>query len=209
MKDLLSVSEARQLTGKSESTIKRMIREIAADESHEDRGLIEPSHEELERRKAEKEPYVWKVAKSLLEKRFPVHELDQNSVHGGGHGRGESVTGLDSSYVTLLEQTNADLRSQNERQLELISELTNNQKQSNVLVKSLTDILSGNGSEEAMNVLSMSVQPQQTKTNAVVEVQTDDPNRRQRLKQSEEGNVSRTPFWQKDMFWLINKRFRK
>jgi len=209
MKDLLSVSEARKLTGKSESTIKRMIREIAADESHEDRGLIEPTHEELERRRAEKEPYVWKVAKSLLEKRYPVHEPGQSTVHGGGHGGGESVTGLDSSYVTLLEQTNADLRSQNERQLELISELTNNQKQSNVLVKSLTDILSGNGTEEAINVLNMSVKPEQAKTHKVVEVQTGDSNERRQSKQSKEKNIPRAPFWQKDMFWYFNKRFRK
>lgn len=209
MKELLSVSEARKLTGKSESTIKRMIREIADDESHEDRGLIEPSHEELERRKAEKEPYVWKVSKSLLEKRYPVHEPDQTSAHGGGHGRGESVTGLDSSYVTLLEQTNADLRSQNERQLELISELTNNQKQSNVLVKSLTDILSGNGSEEAMNILNMSVQPEQTRANAVVDVQTDDSNQRPQAKHAKQGSLPKAPFWQKDMLWFFNKRFHK
>jgi hypothetical protein len=47
----LTVTEARKLTGKSDSTIKRMIRDIVSDAKHPERSFILPSHDEVERRK--------------------------------------------------------------------------------------------------------------------------------------------------------------
>ena len=146
MKDLLSVSDARKLTGKSESTIKRMIREITVDENHEDRGLIEPSHEELERRKAEKEPYVWKIAKSLLEKRYPVHDSGQEPGHDGIHGVGDSTINdmVQSQLIELLQTQLAGkddqlktLEVQLDRKDEQISNLNERMKESNVLMQTL------------------------------------------------------------------------
>ena len=146
MKELLSVGEARKLTGKSESTIKRMIREITADENHEDRGLIEPSHEELERRKAEKEPYVWKITNSLLKKRYPVHDPDQDTGHGGSHGVGDS-TNNDISQSKLIELLQTQLSGKDDqlktlevqldRKDEQISNLNDRMRESNVLMQTL------------------------------------------------------------------------
>lgn len=68
----LTVKEATKLTGKSESTIKRFLREITGDADHEDRESILPPHDEVERRREAGEPYVWKIEKSLLLKRFPA-----------------------------------------------------------------------------------------------------------------------------------------
>lgn len=146
MKDLLSVSDARKLTGKSESTIKRMIREITVDENHEDRGLIEPSHVELERRKADKEPYVWKIAKLLLEKRYPVHEPNQDPSHDGSHGVGDSAINdmVQSQLIELLQTQLAGkddqlktLEVQLDRKDEQISNLNERMKESNVLMQTL------------------------------------------------------------------------
>ncbi len=146
MNELLSVSEARKLTGKSESTIKRMIREITADENHEDRGLIEPTHEELERRKEAKEPYVWKIAKSLLEKRYPVHEGSQSHGHDTGHGVGDSNVNdmVQSQLIELLQTQLAGkddqiktLEVQLDRKDEQISNLNERTKEVHILMQTL------------------------------------------------------------------------
>ena len=105
MTDLLSVRDARKHTGKSESTLKRMLREIASDPQHEDRGLIQPSHEELEEKKKNGEPYHWKISKELLDKRYPPNEPIHGMAHGVQQGRGES--GLNgpshSQFIELLQ----------------------------------------------------------------------------------------------------------
>jgi hypothetical protein len=139
MKELLSVGEARKLTGKSESTIKRMIREITADENHEDRGLIEPSHDELERRKAEKEPYVWKVSKSLLIKRYPVHDPGQDAGHDGSHGVGDSAVNdmAQSKLIELLQSQIQTLEVQLDRKDEQISNANKRAEELHVLMQTL------------------------------------------------------------------------
>ena len=60
----LTVSEAREFNGKSESTIKRLLREIVGDPQHVDRLFILPSAEEVERRKAAKEPMLGRLTDS-------------------------------------------------------------------------------------------------------------------------------------------------
>lgn len=108
MSNRLTVSEAIKLTGKSESTIKRMLREIATDRTHPDRGLIDPSHEEVERRKAAGDSYVWRIAPELLMTRFPVESAS------GSPNDDESSTGQPASslVVTILRQ---QLRSRDEQ----------------------------------------------------------------------------------------------
>jgi hypothetical protein len=139
MKELLSVSEARKLTGKSESTIKRMIREITADQNHEDRGLIEPSHEELERRKAVKEPYVWKIAQALLEKRYPVHDPDHVSGHDRSHEGGDSAINdmVQSQLIELLQTQIKTLEVQLDRKDEQISNANKRTEEIHVLMQTL------------------------------------------------------------------------
>ena len=51
MNQHLSVKEAAKFAGKSESTIKRLLREITKEEKHSDRDLILPSHEEVKKRR--------------------------------------------------------------------------------------------------------------------------------------------------------------
>lgn len=76
MERRVSVSQACKLVGKSESTIKRMVREIARDPAHPDRGLISPSHEEVEARRAVRKPYAWRISEELLLRRFPPPQTD-------------------------------------------------------------------------------------------------------------------------------------
>ncbi len=173
MKDLLSVADARKLTGKSESTIKRMIREITVDENHEDRGLVEPSHEELERRKAAKEPYVWKIAKSLLGKRYPVHEPDHDSVHGGGHEAGDSAINdmVQSQLIELLQTQIKTLETQLDRKDEQIANASKRTEEIHVLMQTLQKRLELPPAKDEVNFIQVnSSRPEADSQTANVEV---------------------------------------
>jgi hypothetical protein len=118
-----SVAEARRLTGKSESTIKRLVREIVADPDHTDRGSIQPSHTEVSRLRSAGEPYVWKIDRELLLKRFPLKEREEAAPAGGGPPAGELVAQV------LQEQ----LSSKDEQ----IANLGERQRETNVLMREL------------------------------------------------------------------------
>ena len=137
----LTVTEARKLTGKSDSTIKRMIRDIVQDANHPDRSFILPSHDEVERRKKANEPYVWKIDSELLRRRFDMggqasgtDESPKQSTGGGEHDivlqvLREQLKSKDSQLHTLEVQL--------DRKDEQISNLNERMRESNILMKEL------------------------------------------------------------------------
>ena len=136
----LTVSEARQFTGKSESTIKRLLREIVADPQHADRLFILPSAEEVERRKAAKEPYVWKIDRQLLLRRFPQEEAAES---GGATQAGPASTHTELVMQVLQEQLKSKdeqlrtLEKQLDRKDDQIASLNERMRESNVLMREL------------------------------------------------------------------------
>jgi len=173
----------------------------------------------------------WYIRESLLEKRYWLKgrkakasrrqtSEKEKTEEPKGDSQPEKPNG---SYVALLEQTNSDLRDQTKRQLELISELTDHQKQSNVLVKSLTDLLSGNTSEEAISALGMKAPTvvrhgaaKQSDPVEYVDVKQPTPDTTNVQNPGETLNAERgankdqkKPIWKRDMFWLVNQYFDK
>jgi len=136
----LTVSEAREFTGKSESTIKRLLREIVGDPQHADRLFILPSAEEVERRKAAKEPYVWKIDRQLLLRRFPHEEAAES---GGVTPRPPANAASDLVMQVLQEQLNSKdeqlrtLEKQLDRKDEQIASLNERMRESNFLMREL------------------------------------------------------------------------
>lgn len=138
----LNVKEACKLIGKSESTIKRLIREITVDAHHEDRQFILPNHEEVERRKAAKEPYVWKLDRQLLLRRFP---LEQTAEEGSQSSEKPAKPGASDSHlesalrdqIQSLENQNQMLVTQLDRKDGQISNLNERMRESNILMKEL------------------------------------------------------------------------
>jgi cell division septation protein DedD len=138
----LNVKEACKLIGKSESTIKRLIREITVDAHHEDRQFILPNHEEVERRKATKEPYVWKLDRQLLLRRFPQDSIEEEGSQSSGKSAkpGTSDSHLESALrdqVQSLENQNQMLVTQLDRKDGQISNLNERMRESNILMKEL------------------------------------------------------------------------
>ena len=136
----LTVSEAREFTGKSESTIKRLLREITGDPQHVERPFILPSAEEVERRKAAKEPYVWKIDRQFLLRRFPQEE----AVESGGVAAGGPATAPVGLVMQVLQEQLRSkddqlrtLEKQLDRKDDQIASLNERMRESNVLMREL------------------------------------------------------------------------
>jgi hypothetical protein len=138
----LTLSEARNFTGKSETTLKRLIREITGELNHPDRAFLLPSPEEIERRRAAKEPYAWKIDRQLLLRRFPP---ETPAGHGSGGGASqESVSAPPELMLQVLreqlqskDQQIRTLETQLDRKDEQIGSLNERMRESNVLMREL------------------------------------------------------------------------
>ncbi len=146
MEQHLTVREAKAFTGKSESTIKRLIREIVADPQHADRGLILPSPEEVERRKAAGDTFVWKLNRDLLTRRFPQDDSSEEGIGGArraGEGANSETPDLRPIIKVLREQLHSKdrqrqtLETQLDRKDDQIKNLNERMHESNVLMGEL------------------------------------------------------------------------
>ena len=138
----LTVKEATKLTGKSESTIKRLIRDITADATHDDRKSILPTHDELERLRDAGEPYVWKVDRMLLLKRYP-QETQSEEGSSRTDKRDQAATSdsqlVDSLRERLVSQDDQiqTLKTQLDRKDGQIDNLNERMRETNILMKEL------------------------------------------------------------------------
>lgn len=137
----LTVTEARKLTGKSDSTIKRMIREITQDANHSDRSFILPSHDEVERRKKASAPYVWRIDRELLRRRFDVggqsDEEEKPMQHAIGGGDPDIVLQVLREQLKSKDDQLRTLETQLNRKDEQIANLNERMRESNILMKEL------------------------------------------------------------------------
>ncbi len=145
MEQHLTVREACKFADKSESTLKRLIREITSQPDHEDRGLILPSPEEVERRKQVGDMFVWKINKDLLIKRFPKDVTGQEKGSAASANPAGSAGQPDSPAIidVLREQLQSKdrqiqtLETQLDRKDEQIKSQNERMHESNVLMREL------------------------------------------------------------------------
>lgn len=138
----LTIAEAKAFTGKSESTIKRLLREITAKPGHPDRSGILPVADDLKRLKAAGEPYAWKIDRHLLLRRFP-----QETTPEEGTDKLATPTAAGSSNDTVIQILQEQLRSKDEqirtlekqldRKDEQIANSNDRLRESNVLMREL------------------------------------------------------------------------
>jgi ABC-type phosphate transport system auxiliary subunit len=146
----LTVREACKFSGKSESTIKRLIREITRAVDHEDRNRLLPSPEEVENRRSTGDTFVWKINQDLLIKRFPKGAMSEKSVGVGDKGRttridsGESavIVGVLRDQLQSKDRQILTLETQLDRKDEQIKSLNDRMHESNVLMRELQNRLS-------------------------------------------------------------------
>jgi hypothetical protein len=137
-----TVAEARKLTGKSESTLKRLLREIVAEPNHPERGSVQPSPEEVARLRAAGQQYVWRIDRELLLRRFPLKEEEGAGAGPGaaagkpGHA-GELVVQVLQEQLQSKDEQIRSLQTQLDRKDDQIANMNERQRETNVLMREL------------------------------------------------------------------------
>lgn len=82
MQDFLTITEAIAFTKKSKSTIRRFVNAVVSNPQDKRRDDIRPSPDEVERFKAEKQPFQWLIRRELLQQLFLDQPAAQQPMHG-------------------------------------------------------------------------------------------------------------------------------
>lgn len=141
METFLSVKEASRLTGKSSSSIRRVIYPIIHDNKHPDRGHIQPSVEEVMQLRVKGENFAWRLSEDLLRREMPADAATERATQApttklSGHAEHDLLTMLQGE----LQIKNQQIVQQSElisKQMELISGLSERLREGNVLIGSL------------------------------------------------------------------------
>ena len=169
MTSFLILKEAVKYSGKSDSTLKRLIREITADPDHEDRHLIDPDHEALLAKKEAGEPYIWKIHTDLLDKRYRVEE---ETSEPAAAKEPTSTEGQSTVLSLLREQLEAKdrqietLEKQLDRKDDQISSQNERMREQNILMKDLQQRLAIAAPSQQADVISANTEQGSKDANA-------------------------------------------
>ncbi len=145
MSNYLTVNEAAKLTGKSPSSIRRVIYPIIHDDHQPDRQHIKPNVDEVKKLRLKGENFAWRISEELLRREVPVEAGKPND-----DGRAESLhrAAGDVELLTMLRREldikNQQITQQSEmlsKQMELISGLSERLREGNILIGSLQNQL--------------------------------------------------------------------
>ena len=79
MSQFLTVKEAARLTGKSPSSIRRVIYPIIRDDKHADRKHVKPNVEDALKLRMKGENFAWRLSEELLRREVPRSFLSVSS----------------------------------------------------------------------------------------------------------------------------------
>jgi hypothetical protein len=141
MAPFLSVKEAAQLTGKSPSSIRRIIYPIIHDDAHADRKHVQPTVEDVLQLRVQGENFAWRLSEELLRREVPVEAASENA-NGGPSAR--LAAHADADLLAMLRREldikNQQITQQGQligKQIELISGLSERLREGNILIGSL------------------------------------------------------------------------
>jgi hypothetical protein len=124
---LLTIAEAAQKTGRSPSTIRRLIHTIAESNDHPDRAFLQPTVKQVEAFKKKGENFTWKIAEEVVMKNFESAQLE-----------GKKLKTYAGNDVLQILRGELDLKNhQIEKQLEVIQSLNERLREGNILMGSL------------------------------------------------------------------------
>lgn len=140
MTKFLTVKEAAQLTGKSPSSIRRIIYPILEDSRHPDRHHIEPDVATAKALRIKGENFAWKVSEELLRREVPA-----DAVRPAADPKSAARVASDPSAAALLEilRKQLDIKDQQiATQSELIRGMSERLREGNILIGTLQQQLS-------------------------------------------------------------------
>lgn len=141
MPQFLTVKEAATLTGKSASSIRRVIYPIIQGTNHPDRQHIEPTEDDATKLRLKGENFAWRISEELLRREVPVEPVKPT---GDERHDSQPRTAGDTELLAMLRREldikNQQITQQSEmlsKQMELISGLSERLREGNILIGSL------------------------------------------------------------------------
>ncbi len=126
----LTIAEAAKLTGRSGSTIRRLIHTLTENDKHADRAAIEPSPSEVAAFKKKGDTFTWRVREDIILREFGSAPKEEKKTSASSS---ENTSGI----LTILQQE-LDLKNkQIEKQWEVIHALNDRLREGNILMGSL------------------------------------------------------------------------
>lgn len=166
MSTFLTIKDASDKTGKSVSTIRRLVRDIVADDAHADRALIHPTPAEVKKLQAQEVQFAWKLSDELLMREFG--SLETQTKTSKGEGISGEVLGLLKEELQNKEKQLLAKDAQIEKLGAIVGSLNERLREGNVLMASL---------QKQLQI------PAQTKTAAAIESEVSEV----RVHKAEEG----------------------
>ncbi len=123
----ITIAEATEKTGRSASTIRRLIRTITETENHADREGIEPNAKQVAAFKKKGENFTWKVREDIVMKHFGSAPATEK----------KSVSQPGANILDILQNELALKNQQIEKQWEVIHALNDRLREGNILMGSL------------------------------------------------------------------------
>ncbi len=127
---LLTIADAVEKTGRSPSTVRRLIRTITDAAAHPDREGIEPAPAEVDAFKKKAENFTWKIREDVLLKHFKgAPKEEKKSAPASAEPQGD--------IFQILERELEIKNRQIEKQWEVIHSLNDRLREGNILMGSL------------------------------------------------------------------------
>ena len=134
MPKFLTVKEAAEVTGKSPSSIRRIIHPIVKNDQHPDRGQIEPGVADAKALRLNGENFPWKISDKLLRREVP-----EGSTKNPADAKTAESPASDGS-AALIEVLQGELQIKNQQiaaQTELMKDLGERLREGNIMIRSL------------------------------------------------------------------------
>ncbi len=133
----ITIAEATQKTGRSASTIRRLIRTITETEGHADRDGIEPNAKQAAAFKKKGENFTWRVREDIITKNFSSAPTAEK----------KSAPQTGANILDILQNELFLKNQQIEKQWEVIHALNDRLREGNILMGSLQQRLGPPASE--------------------------------------------------------------
>lgn len=141
MSAFLTVKEAARRTGKSPSSIRRIIYPIIQNDSHSDREHIEPSVEDVAKLRMKGENFAWRLSEELLRREVPNEVAEEK---GSSSTPPKDIADGNGALLAMLQREldikNQQITQQGEliaKQMELVTGLGERIREGNILIGSL------------------------------------------------------------------------
>lgn len=136
MSTFLTIKEASDRTGRSVSTIRRLVRDIVTEDSHSDRNQVHPTVAEVKKLQGQEVQFAWKLSEELLIRSFGPLDVTQKQSPEQGEGMEKVLTMLKEELQSKERQLVAK-DSQIEKLGTIIGSLNDRLREGNVLMASL------------------------------------------------------------------------